>query len=1041
MTDPKLHALLIAADRYDHRPRLRGAVKGAERFEQVLLDRCGVPESQLIVLPNKLATVTRIEQALRAYTSEGDAPLGPQDRLIVYFAGHGVYDPVTESGYLVPIEAARGGVSGCLSYDLLARFCRSIAARHILMIVDACFSGAALRGDQMAEAPSAPVLRRLNQLPGRHLLTSGGFEPVDDHGFAGMSPFTWALTSVLASTDQAVLTSEQVYARIRNIVVDNAAQTPAFGQMPGAGHQGGQFLWFLDPKERLALEGMPVASTPAPSTNVPLPDASYVPDGDLLAQLITALEEVDPRRILVTGMGGVGKTELILQALSRTRLDGWSRVHFVDLGLSPDDSTSVSPTQLLSGLVSQVSSGGFEAATDQLELRQQWQALTDDQDLLLVIDNVPHPEIWSIIQPANACKIVVGSRLRLAGFATVIAVMPVEPRTGARLALTIANNSDPNRLEEINAEALHGACDGLPLAIRVAAAAIEQNPWLDVSSFIDSLKAVGADAPKADDWDRRVLARLRLSLQHLPDQMRERWTALSLFRGSFQTSATAALWEVENASGPLHDLTIRHLIMVQNLVLPSGAIQTRYRLHDLMRALAQDNVPEPGLTGWRRLLAYYARIVTRLDQLGRGAVAIDLRDQNFLISQDIDAIRDGIDFAKADHEWESAEHLVTFALSEAISRRLAVPEQLDLVERALATIARWRNREPEACDRFQQQLLLEKAQALRGLSRPEEALQALGEGLKIAEQVDSRPNQAAFWGAMGSLLLTQSERTEQALKAFRLALKFLDKDSSKTERSALLNNCGNAFLRLGNLKAAKDAYWISQSLDEEIGDQAGVATAQGNLANIAIFEGDYADGSHMAEHAAAIEAELGLDQARAQSLQIAGKARFLNGDMAAAKGHFSDALAVHEALGHLISATKARANLAAVAFQAGDLENAYQIARGAAKTAHANDHLAEAAGAIRTISAVLMEQNRLSRSFKTIKCALALHTQTHSRAEMIEDVLALVLLYLKDQQPEVAERYLTQAKEWADDHGQPHHHAKCRALRETLDSAHNNWQK
>lgn len=1034
MSDSNLHALLIAIDRYDQWLRLSGAVKGVERFEQTLLDTCGVPGSQLTTLPNELATITRIERGLRAYTPEGDFPLSPQDRLIIYFAGHGVYDPVTGGGYLVPQEAPSGGISGCLSYDLLARFCRSIAARHILMFVDACFSGTALRGEQVPVVPNDTVLRRLFQLPGRHVMTSGGFEPVDDDGFEGMSPFSWALTSVLSSTKQAILTSEQLHTQIRNVVADNAAQTPEFGQMSGAGHQGGQFLWFLDPKARLALEDQPTAQVSDPLANAPSPDGSYVPDGNLREQLIAAFEAAEARRILVTGMGGVGKTELIPQALSMARLGGRSRVHFADLGLSPDDRTAASSIKVLSSLVSQLSSGTFEAAKDEAELRQQWQALTEDQNLLLVIDNVPHPEIWHAIEPAFQCKVVVASRVRLSGFGVVISVMPMSLDAGVELAQAIANNSS-DRLDQTQAKDLHKACDGLPLALRIAAAAIEQNPWLDVSAFINSLEAVGDDAPKMDDWERRVLARLRLSLQHLPDQLRERWSRLSLFRGSFQTSAVAALWDVENASGPLHDLIIRHLIMVQNVVLPSGATQTRYRLHDLMRALALEEVLELNSTGWRRLLGYYARIVTRLDQLGRGAAAIDLRDQNFLFSQEIDTIRDGIDFAKADLEWESAEHLVTFALSEAISRRLAVPEQLALVERALVTVARWRNQEPEACDRYQQQLLLEKAQALRGLSRPDEALQSLGEGLKIAEKLESRPNQAAFWGNIGTLLLTQPERTEQALRAFRLALKFLDKDSSKAERSALLNNCGNAFLRLGNLKAAKDAYWISQSLDEEIGDQAGLATAQGNLANIAMFEGDYAEGSRLAERAAVIEAELGLDQARAQSLQIAGKARFLAGELDQAQMHFSEALAVHEAQGHLISATKARANLAAVAYQAGDLENSYQIAREAAKYAHANGHLAEAAGAIRTVSAVLMDQNRLPRAFKTIKCALALHTQSHSRAEMIEDVLVLVLLFLRDQQPEVAARYLAQAQEWTDDHGQPHHRAKCEELAAVVGAA------
>ena len=82
---------------------------------------------------------------------------------------------------------------------------------------------------------------------------------------------------------------------------------------------------------------------------------------------------------------------------------------------------------------------------------------------------------------------------------------------------------------------------------------------------------------------------------------------------------------------------------------------------------------------------------------------------------------------------------------------------------------------------------------------------------------------------------------------------------------------------------------------------------------------------------------------------------------------------------------------------------------------------------------VLLDQDRLPRAFKTLKCALALHSASHSRAEMIEDVLGLAKIYLKDRQVEVAKRYVAQAETWAADHGQRHHHQQCQALRTLID--------
>jgi tetratricopeptide (TPR) repeat protein len=186
------------------------------------------------------------------------------------------------------------------------------------------------------------------------------------------------------------------------------------------------------------------------------------------------------------------------------------------------------------------------------------------------------------------------------------------------------------------------------------------------------------------------------------------------------------------------------------------------------------------------------------------------------------------------------------------------------------------------------------------------------------------------------------------------------------------------------------------------------------------------------EAAAETEAELGLEHGRAQSLQIAGKAAFLGGDFQQADTHFRNALALHEKLDQLISATKARANMAAVAFQQEDYPEAYEIARSCARIAHKQNHLAEAAGAIRTMSMVLLEQGRLPRAFKTIRCALVLHTTSHSRAEMIEDVLGVAKIFLKDRQIDVAEGCLAQAEQWTADHGQPHHRRQCQVFRRLI---------
>jgi len=118
------------------------------------------------------------------------AKINPDDRLLVYFAGHGV--PREEGGrhrgYLALINAPASGVSpgDAIAMDDFVAWTRRISAKHLLVLLDACFSGLAVRGfDIKLEVrsggsepppPSQPdpgKLYRLSMQPGRYLLMAG----------------------------------------------------------------------------------------------------------------------------------------------------------------------------------------------------------------------------------------------------------------------------------------------------------------------------------------------------------------------------------------------------------------------------------------------------------------------------------------------------------------------------------------------------------------------------------------------------------------------------------------------------------------------------------------------------------------------------------------------------------------------------------------------------------------------------------------------------------------------------------------------------
>src|SRR5437899_2088130 len=92
-------ALVIGINKYRHAPPLEIARPDAESIGDILVRRLGFPKNNVSVLLDGRATRARIMKEFLSYEK-----LDPDDRLLVFFAGHGT--TVTSSrgpvGYLVP---------------------------------------------------------------------------------------------------------------------------------------------------------------------------------------------------------------------------------------------------------------------------------------------------------------------------------------------------------------------------------------------------------------------------------------------------------------------------------------------------------------------------------------------------------------------------------------------------------------------------------------------------------------------------------------------------------------------------------------------------------------------------------------------------------------------------------------------------------------------------------------------------------------------------------------------------------------------------
>jgi hypothetical protein len=231
------HALVIGNNAYRAVPRLQTAIADARAVAQLLEREYGFE-------------VTLLINASRAEVIDALAVLRERlvwnDNLLLYYAGHGVYDPDTDQGYWLPVDAEPKSPANWISNQDITGLLRAFKAKHVLVVADSCYSGTLTRGFMIGGTNDADYLRRMSKKKARTVLTSGGLEPVTDSGGGEHSVFAKAFLDALQA-NVGVLDGQELFARVREAVVLNALQTPEYNNVRLAGHDGGDFIFVRRP--------------------------------------------------------------------------------------------------------------------------------------------------------------------------------------------------------------------------------------------------------------------------------------------------------------------------------------------------------------------------------------------------------------------------------------------------------------------------------------------------------------------------------------------------------------------------------------------------------------------------------------------------------------------------------------------------------------------------------------------------------------------------------------------------------------------------
>jgi len=231
----KFFALIIAVQNYQDRGvnSLDYPIQDAEKVAQVLTEDYTFDKGDVIILkdPDRKAII-KVLIDLRT-------KLTLNDNLVIFYAGHGIWDEGLRQGYWLPSNASASEPSEWLPNSTVRDYIRGIKSKHTLLLADACFSGAIFKTrDPFPRAGMA--VQKTYELPSKTAITSGAMKNVPDR-----SVFVEFLIKRLKENREKYLYAQRLYLELKDPVINNSpnGQTPLHGVINEAGDEGGDFVF------------------------------------------------------------------------------------------------------------------------------------------------------------------------------------------------------------------------------------------------------------------------------------------------------------------------------------------------------------------------------------------------------------------------------------------------------------------------------------------------------------------------------------------------------------------------------------------------------------------------------------------------------------------------------------------------------------------------------------------------------------------------------------------------------------------------------
>jgi len=206
--------------------------KDAKDLGDILINQYNFKRENVIVLNNSPKANDIIKEFTRLRKR-----VTKNDNVLVFYAGHGVYDEKTQVGHWLPSDANMEYETNLISNSQVGDFLKRIESKHTLLISDACFSGSIFKKTRNYEKATKSIEKK-HALTSRKAITSGTLKTVPNK-----SVFLKYLLDRLTNNKNRYLSASKLFGRIEEPVMNNSPNTPQYGTIFGIGDEGGDFIF------------------------------------------------------------------------------------------------------------------------------------------------------------------------------------------------------------------------------------------------------------------------------------------------------------------------------------------------------------------------------------------------------------------------------------------------------------------------------------------------------------------------------------------------------------------------------------------------------------------------------------------------------------------------------------------------------------------------------------------------------------------------------------------------------------------------------